>query len=52
MYQCVFVRNGGEVGCVFGVLVLGLERGLSGGLSRFLVYTFALWLMAHGRLLD
>jgi hypothetical protein len=34
MYQCVFVRNGGEVGCVFGVLVLGLERGLSGGLSR------------------
>jgi hypothetical protein len=30
-----FVRNGGGVGCVFGLLVLDLERGLSGGLSRF-----------------
>jgi hypothetical protein len=30
-----FVGDGGEVGFVFGWLVLGLKSGLRGGLSRF-----------------
>jgi hypothetical protein len=32
-----FVRNGGGVGCVFGLLVLDLERGLRKSLAAFLV---------------
>jgi hypothetical protein len=31
----MFLCGMGEILCVFGLLVLDLERGLSGGLSRF-----------------